>query len=162
MLGNVMAPGGKAILNVTYDPARIRGAQYLKSNFNWHIDGHTPDIPAKATVLTARHVAMAGGGTEFANTYVAYENMPELERKRYEGLRVVHSFEATQRGVIAERGTHQELLARNGLYASMWNRQREAQEAREKLARVAEQDEAPNRNPPEIVDDGPPARPLSD
>ena len=39
-------------------------------------------------------------------------------------------------GVIAERGTHHQLLLKNGLYASMWNRQREAEEAREKLARA--------------------------
>jgi ATP-binding cassette subfamily B protein len=34
----------------------------------------------------------------------------------------------------------------------MWNRQREAEEAREKLARVAEDEAAPNRNPPPIAD----------
>ena len=55
-------------------------------------------------------------------------------------------------GRIAERGTHGELLATNGLYASMWNRQREAQEARERLARIADENEAPNRAPP-LVDD---------
>jgi ATP-binding cassette, subfamily B, heavy metal transporter len=53
------------------------------------------------------------------------------------------------KGVIAERGAHQQLLAADGLYASMWNRQREAQEAREKLARVEEEESAPDRNPPE-------------
>ncbi len=37
-------------------------------------------------------------------------------------------------GAIVERGTHAQLLAARGLYASMWNRQREAEEAREKLA----------------------------
>ncbi len=37
-------------------------------------------------------------------------------------------------GRIAERGTHAELLASNGIYASMWNRQREADEALRKLA----------------------------
>jgi ATP-binding cassette subfamily B protein len=52
------------------------------------------------------------------------------------------------KGLIAERGTHHELLAAGGLYASMWNRQREAEEAREKLARVSESAAAPNRNPP--------------
>src|SRR3954452_11502130 len=41
-------------------------------------------------------------------------------------------------GVIVERGTHHELLLKSGLYASMWNRQREAQEPRETLARAAE------------------------
>jgi ATP-binding cassette subfamily B protein len=40
------------------------------------------------------------------------------------------------------------LLAKGGLYASMWNRQREADEAREKLAQIGDTDDAPNRNPP--------------
>jgi ATP-binding cassette subfamily B protein len=52
------------------------------------------------------------------------------------------------KGRIAERGRHNELLAQRGLYASMWNRQREAEEAREKLARVDDELAAPNRNPP--------------
>src|ERR1700709_1038199 len=53
-------------------------------------------------------------------------------------------------GVIAERGTHHQLLLKGGLYAAMWNRQREAEEAREKLALVAEDAVAPNRNPPPV------------
>jgi ATP-binding cassette subfamily B protein len=53
-------------------------------------------------------------------------------------------------GVIVERGTHQRLLAADGLYASMWNRQREAEAAREKLALVANDEGAPNRDPPKI------------
>ncbi|GAC1042725.1 ABCB family ABC transporter ATP-binding protein/permease [Rhizobium sp. No.120] len=44
-------------------------------------------------------------------------------------------------GVIAERGTHADLLARNGLYASMWNRQREATQAEEHLKQVRESDD---------------------
>ncbi len=36
-------------------------------------------------------------------------------------------------GEIAERGTHPELLAMEGLYAQMWNRQREATEAEEQF-----------------------------
>jgi ATP-binding cassette, subfamily B, heavy metal transporter len=56
------------------------------------------------------------------------------------------------KGVIVERGTHSQLLAVDGLYASMWNRQREAEAAREKLALTFEHEAAPNRNPPQIND----------
>jgi ABC-type transport system involved in Fe-S cluster assembly fused permease/ATPase subunit len=52
-------------------------------------------------------------------------------------------------GVIVERGRHSQLLARGGLYASMWNRQREAEFAREILADADE--------PPVPVHDPPPA-----
>jgi ATP-binding cassette, subfamily B, heavy metal transporter len=41
------------------------------------------------------------------------------------------------KGLIAERGTHTGLLRKKGLYARMWNRQREADEARKKLAEAA-------------------------
>ncbi len=58
-------------------------------------------------------------------------------------------------GEIAERGTHQQLLAKGALYASMWNKQREAEEARERLAQVADSSEAPNRNPPPIQEEFP-------
>jgi ATP-binding cassette, subfamily B, heavy metal transporter len=59
------------------------------------------------------------------------------------------------RGAIVERGTHPQLLARGALYASMWNRQREAEAAREKLALIEEESlpAAPNRNPPAVAED---------
>ncbi|QWW68946.1 ABC transporter ATP-binding protein/permease [Rhizobium sp. WYJ-E13] len=44
-------------------------------------------------------------------------------------------------GEIAERGTHASLLEQNGLYASMWSRQREATQAEEHLKQVREKDE---------------------
>lgn len=40
-------------------------------------------------------------------------------------------------GVVAERGNHVALLQQDGLYAQMWNRQREATEAEEKLLQTA-------------------------
>jgi ATP-binding cassette subfamily B protein len=43
-------------------------------------------------------------------------------------------------GHIAERGRHTALLAQDGLYAQMWNRQREATEAEETLRKTAEAD----------------------
>jgi ATP-binding cassette subfamily B protein len=44
-------------------------------------------------------------------------------------------------GQIAERGTHADLLRQRGLYASMWDRQREATEAEERLRIAREADE---------------------
>jgi ATP-binding cassette, subfamily B, heavy metal transporter len=61
-------------------------------------------------------------------------------------------------GVIVERGTHHQLLAQGGLYASMWNRQREAAAAREKLELVDDEVAAPDRNPP-TLDEGAPEPP---
>jgi ATP-binding cassette, subfamily B, heavy metal transporter len=44
------------------------------------------------------------------------------------------------KGVIAERGTHEALLARGGLYAALWSRQRELDAAEETLRRAGEED----------------------
>ncbi|MBV8447526.1 MAG: ABC transporter ATP-binding protein/permease [Hyphomicrobiales bacterium] len=50
-------------------------------------------------------------------------------------------------GVVAERGSHAELLARDGLYAALWNRQREMDAAREALERAeAEEGESLRRS----------------
>ncbi len=44
-------------------------------------------------------------------------------------------------GRIAEKGTHRALLEAKGLYADMWDRQREATEAEERLRIARETDE---------------------
>jgi alpha-ketoglutarate-dependent taurine dioxygenase len=85
------------IFLVTLDPARNRSAEYLRGTFDWHIDGMTEDIPIMATLLSARAVAAEGGETEFASTYVAYDELTEDEKARFEAVRVVHTFEAAQR-----------------------------------------------------------------
>jgi alpha-ketoglutarate-dependent taurine dioxygenase len=101
-LGEVVRLRGEELFTISLDPSVNPAAEYLKGTFHWHLDGTTDDVPAKATVLTARHVAMTGGGTEFASTYAAYENLSDDERKRCDDLRVVHSLEASQRLVHPE------------------------------------------------------------
>lgn len=99
-LGNVEVFGGgehPEIFRVTLDPARNRAAAYLRGTFWWHIDGCTDDIPIMATMLSAHAVADAGGETEFANTYQAYEDLSDEEKARFESVRVVHTIEATMR-----------------------------------------------------------------
>lgn len=56
---------------------------------------------------------------------------------------IVHADEIIvfELGRIVERGTHSNLIAKEGFYASMWERQREAQKARERLAHALEQAE---------------------
>jgi alpha-ketoglutarate-dependent taurine dioxygenase len=86
------------IQTITLDPAKTNAvlASYRQGNFLWHIDGATEEVPQKATLLTAREVDDAGGDTEFANTYAAFDALPERERAELTGLRVVHSFGAAQ------------------------------------------------------------------
>ncbi len=75
---------------------------------------------------------------------------------------IVHADEiiVLDQGTIVERGTHHVLLAKNGLYASMWNRQREAEAAREKLALVDDAPAAPNREPPPLEEELPDPPPI--
>jgi ATP-binding cassette subfamily B protein len=45
------------------------------------------------------------------------------------------------KGLIAERGSHRDLLDQGGIYAALWNRQREVAEAEETLKRAAAAEE---------------------
>jgi alpha-ketoglutarate-dependent taurine dioxygenase len=86
------------IATITLDPARTSAllAHYRQGNFQWHIDGATGEIPQKATLLAAREVDPAGGDTEFASSYLAWDGLAAQEQGRLAGLRVRHSFAAAQ------------------------------------------------------------------
>jgi alpha-ketoglutarate-dependent taurine dioxygenase len=85
------------IFRVTLDPSKNPLASYLRGTFDWHIDGCTDDVPIMATILSAHAVAAAGGETEFASTYAAFDALPDDEQERCLSLRVVHTLEASQR-----------------------------------------------------------------
>jgi ATP-binding cassette subfamily B protein len=56
-----------------------------------------------------------------------------------------------ERGSIIERGRHDVLLAKDGAYAAMWQRQQEAESARERLARALAAEEAPIKTEEDII-----------
>jgi alpha-ketoglutarate-dependent taurine dioxygenase len=85
----------KVTLNSEINPA----AEYLRGTFHWHIDGAQDEVPTKATVLSARVIAVSGGETEFASTYAAYDDLGDSEKAEMADLRVIHSFEKAQRMV---------------------------------------------------------------
>jgi alpha-ketoglutarate-dependent taurine dioxygenase len=87
------------IYMVSLDPAKSATAAYTRGTFHWHIDGAQDDVPTKATVLSAHAVSATGGETEFASTYAAFDELTAAEKERYGGLRVLHTFEASQRRV---------------------------------------------------------------
>jgi alpha-ketoglutarate-dependent taurine dioxygenase len=86
------------IQTITLDPTKTNAllASYRQGNFLWHFDGATDELPQKGTLLSAREVDPAGGDTQFATTYAAYEALPDSEKAEIADLKVVHSFAAAQ------------------------------------------------------------------
>ncbi len=125
--------------------------------------GEKQRVAIARTILKAPPILVLDEATSALDSHTEREIQDALERvsKGRTTLVIAHRLSTIvgadeiivlDQGEIVERGTHFALLAANGLYASMWNRQREAEEAREKLARVAEVEVAPNRNPPPVAD----------
>jgi alpha-ketoglutarate-dependent taurine dioxygenase len=86
------------ITTITQDPENPL-AEYLRGNTQWHIDGAMDDVPCKAGILSARIITARDGGTEFASTYAAYDDLSDEEKERFAGVRVVHSLRATLRAI---------------------------------------------------------------
>jgi alpha-ketoglutarate-dependent taurine dioxygenase len=101
-LGDLTGQGDEGIFKVTLDKNENPIADYVRGAFYWHIDGAMDDVPTRASLLGARVLAEAGGDTQFANTYAAYDALPEDERAHLDTLRVVHLFEASQLMVYPE------------------------------------------------------------
>ncbi|MDA9397460.1 ABCB family ABC transporter ATP-binding protein/permease [Bradyrhizobium sp. CCBAU 45389] len=125
--------------------------------------GEKQRVAIARTVLKAPPILVLDEATSALDTHTEHEIQGALDRvaKNRTSLVIAHRLSTIvgadeiivlDQGRIAERGTHARLLALGGLYASMWNRQREAEAAREKLAKMADSSEAPNREPPPVAD----------
>ncbi len=125
--------------------------------------GEKQRVAIARTVLKAPPILVLDEATSALDSHTEHEIQEALERvsRNRTSLVIAHRLSTIvgadeiivlDQGRIAERGTHAQLLAMSGLYASMWNRQREAQEARERLAQIDDENDAPNREPPAVVD----------
>jgi ATP-binding cassette, subfamily B, heavy metal transporter len=137
--------------------------------------GEKQRVAIARTVLKAPPILVLDEATSALDSHTEHEIQESLERvsRGRTSLVIAHRLSTIvgadeiivlDQGRIAERGTHSRLLASGGLYASMWNRQREAEEAREKLAQIDDDHEAPNRAPPKVDDqlDAPVKDPAKD
>jgi ATP-binding cassette subfamily B protein len=125
--------------------------------------GEKQRVAIARTVLKAPPILVLDEATSALDSHTEAEIQEALDRvsRNRTSLVIAHRLSTIvtadeiivlDQGRIAERGTHGVLLAKGGLYASMWNRQREAEEARERLALVDDDNEEPNRLPPPIDD----------
>lgn len=97
LMGTLREEGEKGIYKVTLDRQANSKADYLKGSFLWHIDGTHDEVPVFASLLSARKLSQTGGQTEFANSYIAYEQLSPAMKERIADLKVVHSVEVSMR-----------------------------------------------------------------
>jgi ATP-binding cassette subfamily B protein len=127
--------------------------------------GEKQRVAIARTVLKAPPILILDEATSALDIHTEREIQAALERVSADRTTVViahrlstvvHADEiiVLDDGRIVERGTHDALLALNGLYASMWNRQRQAAEAAELLREAGEEGKlalAATGSPPQTV-----------
>jgi taurine dioxygenase len=79
MVSTLMADG-------TTDKTAIRAE-------DWHTDDSYFAMPAKATLLHSIEIPSHGGATWFCNMHSVFEALPEVTRKRIDGMRAIHGYD---------------------------------------------------------------------
>ncbi len=111
--------------------------------------GEKQRVAIARTILKSPPILMLDEATSALDSHTEKEIQDALDRvsKDRTTLVIAHRLSTIvhadrilvlEKGVLVESGTHGELMDRNGLYASLWNRQRQAEKAREELARSLE------------------------
>jgi ATP-binding cassette, subfamily B, heavy metal transporter len=109
--------------------------------------GEKQRVAIARTILKSPPILMLDEATSALDSHTEKEIQDALERVARErtSLVIAHRLSTVvhadniivlDQGEIVEQGTHPELLVKGGLYASLWARQREADEARERAAQV--------------------------
>jgi ABC-type transport system involved in Fe-S cluster assembly fused permease/ATPase subunit len=126
--------------------------------------GEKQRVAIARTILKSPPILMLDEATSALDSHTEKDIQDALERVARErtSLVIAHRLSTVvhadniivlDRGEIVEQGTHPELLAKGGLYASLWKRQREADEARERLAHALEEDELLDSRAAERLED---------
>ena len=126
--------------------------------------GEKQRVAIARTILKAPPILVLDEATSALDSHTERDIQDALERVARErtSLVIAHRLSTVvhadnilvlDRGEIVEQGTHPELLAKGGLYASLWARQREADEARERLAQALDEDELPQSRAAERLED---------
>jgi len=125
--------------------------------------GEKQRVAIARTILKAPPILMLDEATSALDSHTEKEIQDALERVARErtSLVIAHRLSTVvhadniivlDQGEIVEQGTHLELLAKGGLYASLWARQRQADEAREQLAQALD-DLPPSRAAERLEDE---------
>jgi ATP-binding cassette subfamily B protein len=126
--------------------------------------GEKQRVAIARTILKSPPILMLDEATSALDSHTEKEIQDALDRVARDrtSLVIAHRLSTVvhadniivlDHGEIVEQGTHLELLSKGGLYASLWARQREADEARERLAQVLDEDEVPESRAAERLED---------